>query len=107
MTTKLIINEIGHAKDSRIATEQEIRNSCNNGPDWLYEEHGIIEESGLDDNPDTLYCLFEGSYFQGIFNMAGLKDCFTEFVNPAFNPVYKFDHWVCTLVKGGTNEHTK
>ena len=98
-----IINEIGLAKDSRIATLPEIRRSYNSGTDWEYKEDGIIEESGLDDSPDTLYCLFEGVFFQGIFNMAGLEDYFTEFKNPAFNPVYKFDHWVCKLVQDNNN----
>ena len=96
-----IIAETGSIGNSAFADEDVITNSYSGGADWEYSEDGVIEDSGLDDSPNTLYCLFESGYFQGIFNMAGLVGHFTEFENPAFNPVYKHDHWVCSLAKGG------
>lgn len=76
----------------------DVTAAYNNGADWEFGD-GPIEEHGLDD--DDLYCLFDGPYYQGTYDLAELIIYFD--LNRDGDFVY---HWVSRLETDNNNKPT-
>ena len=69
------IFQVSNPQKNTLATEEEITNSYNNGPDWQGGETSIFD---LDQDPNQLYCIFDEGYFIAIANFEGLKEWYVD-----------------------------